>query len=114
MSVSQIITESLLIAFIGSAAAYSLWVWQGKPNAETGEYSTGMIFSNIARWLLIKYEKSGFGINVFKIALCPYCLSVWLCFGVALLLSSALISGVLAALITAPFVSLFLFIDNQL
>jgi hypothetical protein len=106
--------DVLLISFISSAAAYSLWVWQGKPNSDTGEYSAGMIFSNVARWLLTKHHQSANELTIYKIALCPYCLAVWVAFVVSLLMQVSFISLVLAALTTAPFVSLFLFIDNKL
>lgn len=114
MSVSQIFTDAFLIAAIGSAAAYSIWIWQGKPNTETGEYSIGMIFSSVARWLLTKHHQSGKEITVYKIALCPYCLAVWISFAVALLMQVPFLSLVLVALCTAPFVSLFLLIDKNL
>jgi hypothetical protein len=106
--------DILLISFVSSAAAYSLWVWQGKPNADTGEYSAGMIFSELARYLLTKHHQSVKELTIYKIALCPYCLAVWVAFVVALLMQVSFLSLVLAALTTAPFVSLFLVIDNKL
>jgi len=106
--------DVLLISLVSSATAYSFWVWQGKPNPETGEYFSGMIFSELARRLLTKHHQSDKELTIYKIALCPYCLAVWVAFVVSLLIQASFISLVLAALTTAPFVSLFLLIDNKL
>lgn len=106
-----LLMEILLYACIGSAAAYSFWVWCGSPNSETGEYSTDMIFSFIGKWLLIQLHETQN--KLYKLPLCPYCLSVWIAFGGAII-SQSLLCSIFAAACTAPFVSLFMFIHKNL
>jgi hypothetical protein len=96
--------------FIGAAAAYSLWIWMGAPDSSTGEYNDNMILSALGEWLLFKWHSTKN--KIYKLFLCPYCLSVWLAALVALSFDLSVYKSILSAACAAPFVSLFYYFDR--
>lgn len=104
--------EMLVYGFVGAAAAFSFWIWTGSPNSETGEYVPDMLLSAFGKYLLLRWHKTRR--KIFKLFLCPYCLSPWLAVSFALASGAHFWYGLLAGLCTAPFAALFFLIYKHL
>jgi hypothetical protein len=105
--------DIIAYAFLAASVAYSHWIWSGSPNSDTGEYHTEMIFSFWGRFLLVQYHKAERLKPLFKLFLCPYCLSVWVAFGLGGYFIKDVFQALLVAVGTAPFITLFMYLNSK-
>jgi hypothetical protein len=103
----DLLAQSALVALASAFTYHTFFGWLGWPDAESGEVKTGMIFSRLGGWLLAKRRYAGPLFRpVFKVALCPYCASVWICFLFCWLFELSWHTYLLAPAFTGPAVNL--------